>query len=47
MECGDSADYTFLHKLGETDVEARNLSQLSETIQSVLKDFSGREKELE
>ena len=41
MECGDTADWKFLHKVGEVDIEAGNFSDLSKTLKSKLKDVSG------
>ena len=41
MECGDTVHWTFLHKVGEVDIEAGNFSELSKTLKSSLKDFSG------
>ena len=41
MECGDTADWKFLHKVGEVDIEAGNFSDLSNTLKSNLKDVSG------
>ena len=41
MKCGDTADWKFLHKVGEVDIEAGNFSDLSKTLKSNLKDVSG------